>query len=282
MLYTIISLEGDFLLTHWKDAQDQLSQLFTHKRIGIITDMDGTISPIVPVPSDAKPTEKNRELLQELHKTLTLVAVVSGRAVDDVRQRVNLPELVYVGNHGLERWQDEQVVPSPQAKPYRTNLEAVIQSFEPQMPDGMWIEDKQVTLSIHYRHTDNPETTAKKFSPILSQIAEQNDLRLFQGRMIFELRPPLDIDKGTVFKQLIEEFGLEAALYVGDDTTDADALKMAQQLRQSGDCYALAIGVESDETPESVLNYSDLLTSGVSDVEAFFSWLLNASKESLI
>lgn len=269
-------------MLHWKEAQDLLSKLFTYERVGLITDMDGTISPIVAIPSEAKPTEKNRELLQELHQTLALVAVVSGRAVEDVRQRVNLPELVYVGNHGLERWQNGRLVPSPQAKAYRPNLEAAMQALRPQLSEGIWIEDKQVTLSIHYRHAKNPEATAKTFSSILANIATQNDLKLFQGRMIFELRPPLDIDKGTVFKHLVEEFSLDAALYLGDDTTDADALKMAQHLRQMGDCYALAIGIESDETPEAVLNYSDVLASSVSDVETFFSWLLNASKASSI
>jgi trehalose 6-phosphate phosphatase len=269
-------------LLHWKNAQKQLSQLFSCERVGLVTDMDGTISPIVPVPAEAKPTEKNRELLQALHQTLALVAVVSGRAVEDVRQRVNLPELIYVGNHGLECWQNEQVVPSPQAKTYRPHLEAAIQVLKSQMPDGMWIEDKQVTLSIHYRHTNDPESMAKIFSPILSQIAEQNTLKLFQGRMIFELRPPIDIDKGTVFKQLVEEFKLDAALYIGDDTTDADALKMAQHLRQAKTCYALAVGVESEETPSAVLNHSDFLVSSVADVEVFLAWLLNASKASCI
>lgn len=268
-------------MIYWRDYRDSLKRLFDFERVGLITDMDGTLSPIVPVPDDAAPTTRNRQLLKALSASLALVAVVSGRAVDDLYKRVNLPELVYAGNHGLERWRDGEVVPTPQAADYRPNLEAVIEMLEPQLPDGMWIEDKRATLSLHYRDTANPTQTADAYATKLQTIAESHDLRVFEGRMIFELRPPLDIDKGTVFKQLIAEYDLQAALYLGDDTTDADALKMAQQLRQDNTCYALALGIESDETPQDVLTFADALIAGVSDVESFLDWLLTASKASI-
>lgn len=267
-------------MTHWQDAITILEKLFEYERIGLITDMDGTISPIVPVPSEAAPTKRNQDLLAQLDEQLTLVAVVSGRAVADVRERVDLPQLVYAGNHGLERWQNNTIMLSPLAKPYRPNLEAAVTDIEAIKPDGMWIEDKQATLSVHYRHVENPNEVTKTYQARFEKIAEQNDLRLFQGRMIFELRPPIDVDKGTVFKQFVEEYALDAALYIGDDTTDADALKMAQHLRKEGDCYALALGVESEETPEVVTASSDVMLSGVSDVEDFFDWLSKAASAS--
>lgn len=267
-------------MTHWKDNLALLKELLTYDRIGLISDMDGTLSPIVPVPSDAKPSEKNRVLLQELNQRLSFVAVVSGRAVDDVRQRVDLPELSYVGNHGLERWQDNAVVLAPLAKPYRPNLEKAIHQIKEMMPDGMWVEDKQATLSVHYRDTDNPAQTAEHYHSHFEEIAIENDLKLFQGRMIFELRPPLDIDKGTVFKQLITENSLDAAIYIGDDTTDADALKMAQHLREKNICYSISVGVASDETPDSVLSSSDMMVDGVSGVEDFLEWLLKSVSAS--
>lgn len=269
-------------MPHWQDADARamLEKLFDYDRFGLITDMDGTVSPIVPIPSDAAPTERNRELLAELHGKLALVAVVSGRAAADVRERVNLPQLTYSGNHGLERWADGAVQLAPQAKPYRPNLEAAAAQIEKIAPEGMWIEDKQATLSVHYRHTDDPEQTAKTFAPRFEAIVKENDLRLFQGRMIFELRPPLDVNKGTIFEQLITENALDAAIYIGDDTTDADALKKAQQLRADGRCYSVAVGVESDETPDVVTASSDVMVSGVSDVEALFAWLSEKSSSA--
>jgi trehalose 6-phosphate phosphatase len=264
-------------VTYWYEAKDSIRKVFNYERVGMITDMDGTLRPIVPVPSAAQPTERNRKLLRDLNQKLALVAVVSGRAVQDVYQRVNLPELVYAGNHGLERWQNGEVVASPQAARYRSHLEAAIQTIKPQMPAGMWIEDKQVTLSIHYRDTANPTQTARTFQPIFAEIADNHNLKLFQGRMIFELRPPLNVDKGTIFKQLVEEYKLQAALYIGDDTTDADALKMAQSMRESGACYGLAVGVDSDETPAVVLELADVLVFGVTGVEDFLDWFLKAA-----
>ncbi|MBN2469850.1 MAG: trehalose-phosphatase, partial [Anaerolineae bacterium] len=85
----------------WQADHPLLQALLRAARLGIITDVDGTISPIVDDPDAARVTPRNRELLAALAGHLALVAVVSGRAAGDVQARVNLPDLVYVGNHGL-------------------------------------------------------------------------------------------------------------------------------------------------------------------------------------
>ena len=246
----------------WKD-HPLLPPLARAERLGLITDMDGTISQIVPVPADAKPTERSRNLLQALHDQLTLVAVVSGRSAADVAARVNLPDLVYIGNHGLERWQDGRVHLAPQAAPYRAQLEVAAAALRSYLEDGMWIEDKGATLSIHYRNAADPQAAAGAFKPHVEQIAAAQHLRVFQGRMIFELRPPIEVNKGTALRALVEEFSLTAAVYIGDDTTDADALRMARHLRETGVCQALALGVDSDDVPEAVADSSDLLVCGL-------------------
>lgn len=269
---------------HWQDAKNTLLKTFiASTRIGIITDMDGTLAPIVPVPSDAAPTDRNRALLEKLHTQVALVAVVSGRAAADVRERVNLPHLVYSGNHGLERWENGEVVVAPAVEPYLDALQRAKTAIEARQPSGMWVEDKSATLSVHYRNTDDPQQTAQDYLPVMHSIAREHDLRVFQGRMIFELRPPLEMHKGTVFQQLIDEHNLESAIFLGDDTTDADALKMAQTLRESGRVYALGVGVQSADTPSVVIESADLLVEGVPGVEALLSWLsdtLDASTAS--
>ncbi len=249
-------------------------------RLGLITDMDGTLSVIVPVPSDAAPTPRNRDLLQALHAQIGLVAVVSGRGVDDLRQRVSLPELVYVGNHGLERWDGAQVVPAPQAAPYMDAMRAVSSALADLLTPGIWIEDKGVTLSVHYRSAPDPDADGVVFRQAAQPIVDEHGLRAFTGRMVYEVRPPVDIDKGTAYRQLVSEHGLSAALFIGDDTTDADALRAARALRASGEIYGVAVGVESDSTPAAVLESSDFTVSGVSGVEALLSWLLSALSES--
>lgn len=266
---------------YWQAATATLlAKLLDHQRVGLVTDIDGTVSPIVNDPDAAQVTPRNRALLEALHGHLALVAAISGRAVDDVRQRVGLPELVYVGNHGLEWWIDGRVELAPDAVRFRPALEAALAAAAPHRVPGMILEDKGATVSIHYRQTSDPDHTRAALTPVLEQIAAQHGLKLFQGRMVFEIRPPVAVDKGSAFRQLIERHSLDAALYLGDDTTDADALRTARELRAAGTCYALALGVESDDMPPVVRENADVLLRGVQDVESFLAWLLDEASAS--
>lgn len=266
---------------NWQNFKETtLARLLTHGRLGLITDVDGTISPIVDKPDKAYVTARNRELLAALSQRLPLVAAVSGRAVDDIHRRVGLPGLVYIGNHGLERWEDGRIVVMPSVAQYRPNLEAAKAAVAQYHIKGLLVEDKQATLTIHYRQTAAPEHFAATFQPIAQNIAAQNGLRLFTGRMIFELRPPVEAHKGTALQTLIEEYQLEAAVFLGDDVTDVDAMLVGHQLRANGHCFAVSIGVSADETPLRVLEAADLLVDGVAGTEAFLAWLLTACKAS--
>jgi trehalose 6-phosphate phosphatase len=159
-------------------------------------------------------------------------------------------------------------------------VQAAKHQIEPYLQPGMWIEDKETTLSVHYRQADVPDDIARKLTPQIVQIAADHGLRFFEGRRIFEIRPPIDVNKGTAFRHLVAEYRLDAAIYIGDDVTDTDAFRAARALRESGECYALGVGVESDVTPELVTETSDLSASGVSGVESLLAWLLSACKES--
>ncbi len=263
---------------HWTSAKDTLlAPLLDADRLGLVTDVDGTVSHIVSQPDAATVTPRNRDLLRQLHEQLALVAVVSGRAAGDVNRMVDVPGLHYVGNHGLEWLADGQVQIAPQAASYRPALEAAAKAIEPHIVPGMIVEDKGATLSVHFRQTASPAAMEGTLTPVLRQIAGANNLKLFAGRMIFELRPPVAINKGTAFRELVTRHNLDAAIYIGDDTTDVDALRAARDLRDAGTCYALAVGVVGDETPQPVRDAADVLVSGVDDVEQFFAWLRAAT-----
>lgn len=265
----------------WQNYQQtSLAQLISYQRLGVITDVDGTISPIVERPDDAYVTPRNIELLTALSQQLPLVAAVSGRSAADIHGRVAIEGLEYIGNHGLERWQDGQVAVMPAVASYRPNLEAAKTAVQQHQVAGLWVEDKQATLTVHYRQTADPETFASEFRPLLQEIATQQGIRLFEGRMIFELRPPVDAHKGTALQTLINEYQLEAAVFLGDDVTDVDAMRVGQTLRQSGQCYVLNLGVSGTDTPASVLETADMLTAGVAGTESFLSWLLKARNAS--
>ena len=94
--------------------------------------------------------------------------------------------------------------------------------------------------------------------------------------MVFEFRPPVDIDKGTAFEELVTSHQLDAALYLGDDTTDVAVFVTARRLRESESCLAYGLGVESQGTPRTVLTEADYLVQEVSGVESFLAWLSKA------
>ncbi len=256
---------------HWKDLF--FNQLLATERLGVISDFDGTLSPIVDNRDQAEPLPENRDMLIELQKTLPLVGVISGRSVQDLYSRLELPGIVYVGNHGLERLVDGQIELAPEAKPFRGALETIVDTFE--LAPGMEFDDKGASISIHYRNANDPDTIKADYSDELQSLAEEYGLELFSGRMVFELRPPVPINKGSALEGLVEEYKLDGVIYLGDDTTDIDAFKAARRLREAGKSYALSLGIESPEMPPGIADYSDALVSGPPDVAIFFGWLLD-------
>ncbi len=264
---------------YWQEIRSTLFKtLFTHARIGFISDFDGTLSPVVQKRAEAHLAPGNRELLQTLHNTLPLVALISGRAVYDLQERVGIPELVYIGNHGLERFIDHQVIYPPEVTAYRPALEAILKTVH--LEEAMELEDKTATLSIHYRQVADPESIEQLYPPILRALAEKYGLHFSQGRMVFELRPPIELNKGTALASLVKEYELDGLIFIGDDTTDADAMRVAHNLREAGTCFAITIGVESEEMPDVLHDYADAFATGTSDVTAFLAWLVEALSAS--
>lgn len=260
---------------NWIDVRTTtLKKLVTQNRMGLITDMDGTISPIVANPEDAVVTPRNYELLQQLRKKLTLVSVVSGRTVRSVTSRLSLPGIVYIGNHGLERCVDGQVRHSFNIDRFRPMLKASAEELQQIPLDNIQVEDKGATVTLHYRQTEDTQQTRDQLLPVVQKIAARHNLEYFEGRMIFELCPPVEANKGSAFEELVHEFSLDSAIYVGDDTTDINALKMAQQLRLERTCFAIGVGVISENSPAGLIKEADLLASGVPDVENLFTWIL--------
>lgn len=265
----------------WRQAEATIfTQLANHRRLGLITDVDGTISRLVDVPDAAEVTEANRAALRTLQRQLPLVAVISGRSAADVYDRVGVPGIVAVGNHGMERWTAGGIVAAPGAAAFRPALVAAAAEIERRLEPGMTLEDKGPTLTVHYRRAAHPQETAARMAPFVHEVAQKHGLTVHDGRMVFELRPPLRINKGTAFADLIKEHALDAALYLGDDTTDVDALLTAPRLREEGACYSFGVGVVGEGGPPSVANAADFVADGVGDVEALLGWLSRAVSAS--
>lgn len=252
--------------------EQHLRQLLAQRPRGLMTDIDGTIAPIAPTPDAARVSPVAREQLRRLTQHFDLVAAISGRDPATAAALVGLPGLTYIGNHGFEIWKDGQAEPVPEAQPYIASIGAALRAAQAEIElPGVIFEDKHVTATVHYRQVADPEQATEQIGAVLRRLAERHGLRLTQGQMVWELRPPLDIHKGTAARALIERYGLRCAIFLGDDRTDADVFMALHELRSTGatgtPITTLSVGVVGAETPTVVREQADLLVEGVPGVE---------------
>lgn len=251
-----------------------VTSVLGHSPLGLITDVDGTISPIAPSPRAARVSPLCARHLKALVPRVHLLAALSGRPAAQTKAMVGVDGVVYVGNHGLEWWGEGKAELATEAEGYRPLMISLRDELSTTLNlDGVMIEDKGVSLAVHYRQSPHPRATRESILAALSRIPGVKELRLLEGRKVIELRPPLEIDKGHTFHVLAGRYGLRAALYLGDDLTDVDAFR-ALKARQGPDFHGLAVAVVSEETPPSVTEAADLFLQGVSDVERFLGWLI--------
>ena len=240
------------------DLVTAVVELLADGRGGLVTDVDGTISPIVPQPEDARVLPLAKAALEALREQLAVVGVVSGRAVGDARAMVGLDGLMYVGNHGLELWGVYGAEVLPEARPWVPRLAAVLKDVQEQVTTaGIGIENKGVTASLHYRLAEDPDQARRDLLEILARCALTSGLRLEEGRRVLNLLPPLTVTKGSAVSWLAREHGLDRLVYLGDDVTDAHAFKALGVMRTSGLVRTLSIGVVGPETPSRVRQLAD-------------------------
>jgi trehalose 6-phosphate phosphatase len=259
-------------------------ELLSGPRAGLVTDIDGTISPIVARPEDAYVLPEAREALSGLKDVLDLVAVVTGRSVVDARAMVGVDGLIYVGNHGLEVLGSNGPEVVPEARPWVQRLAAVLDDvarrIEADGITGVIVENKGVTASLHYRLAPDPDAARPRLLEIVAECALTSGLRLEEGRRVINLLPPLTVTKGSAVTWLVREHGLERMLYLGDDVTDAHAFRALEVLRQTSQVKTLGIGVIEPETPPLVRELADAALPSVTAVAALLQQVLICLKSS--
>lgn len=259
---------------------DSVLKLLAISPLGLITDVDGTISRVAPTPAEAVVSPVCHFYLSLLPQKLSLVAVISGRPVSQVKQMLGIEGLVYIGNHGLERLAGGKIEISQQVREYPGLVEATLQDLEPLTAiEGILFENKGVTASIHYRLCHDRESVRRQILAAVANSSSARKLRIAQGRMSVELRPPVEANKGTAMRDLVEDYHLRAAICLGDDLTDVDAFRAIHQFRHP-DFQGLAIGVIDNETAPEVEQEADFTLQGVGEVEQFFKWLAELTLKS--
>ncbi len=232
----------------------------------ILTDIDGTLAPIVPTPDMSEVPAELKELLGRLSDEYLLVAGISGRKTEDALDLVGLDELVYFGNHGFEILRGGEVEVVPEALPYLERVEELERRAREELgPLGAFIEEKGITASVHYRNA--PPEVGERSVEFVEREGERLGLRITVGRGVVEARPPIRADKGTAVRALVEEYGPERAMFIGDDTTDLDAFRELVTLREEGTLReVLRVGVSSEEGPPEITSEADIVVDGVDGV----------------
>jgi trehalose 6-phosphate phosphatase len=137
---------------------------------------------------------------------------------------------------------------------------------------GVTIERKRAAVSVHFRQTADPSASGAALERALREIARQGQLQLQAGRLLWELRPPIEIDKGAVVRRLAAAMHPAAIVYVGDDRTDANAFSALKRLTE---VRTVAVGVRSPEVPQDVFVDCDLMVDGVPGVTQLLTQLLD-------
>jgi trehalose 6-phosphate phosphatase len=212
------------------------------ERAAVLLDVDGTLAPIVERPEDAAVPEETRTVLRDLVARYALVAAVTGRPGALGRELVGVGGMEVVGSHGLEL--------DPEADEWRSRLQAFRRTVD-------WpVEDKGLGLSYHYRTHEDPERARAELERIAER-ARSAGLRARFGRLVLELLPPVETDKGTAVHALLQSPGLRRALFAGDDTTDLDAFAALDELE-----IGVKVAVASSEAPPDLIARADIVVAG--------------------
>jgi len=226
-----------YLFDVWNNVAHRLKSA---EHVLLLADFDGTLTPIVDRPeSTVLPAETTR-LLRTLAKNRRYtVGIVSGRALADLKNKVDVDGIIYAGNHGLEIEGFGSSFLEPIAEEMRPFLRMLNQALSATLRGikGVFVEDKGLTLSVHYRSVDDAEETKVRdaFARVTDPLHVTGRIRVTEGKKVYEIRPPVDWDKGKAVAWLIASCkqargkGGALPLYLGDDLTDEDGFKVIEK-----------------------------------------------------
>jgi trehalose 6-phosphate phosphatase len=255
-------MDGDTRWVFGVDAAELLEPLRREpSRSAILSDVDGTLAPIVLDPARAAVPRETTEVLSRLASRYSLVAFITGRPALEARRMVGVDAAVYAGNHGLEVLEPggEEPATSPALDDRAEAAREVIAAHE---AGELRHEDKGPIQALHWRGARDPEG-ARALAEEIGADAEDRGLVTHWGRQVLELRPTASVDKGSAVTALVADRGIELAMFGGDDRTDLDAFDALGRMREDGRLSAVVrVGVTSEEAPPGLIERSDVQVEG--------------------
>jgi len=259
------------------DVAQAVDRLLGVQPLALATDFDGTVSQIAPTPELASVHPRCRDLLAQITQKLPLVAVLSGRPAEEVRRLTGIAGVVYLGNHGLEWWQDGTSHIEPSVSKDLATIRSILEVARRALNlHGLVFEDKGAGASIHYRLTEDPVEAREKVLAMLYDLTRGTGVRVVEGRRVVELRPSVHVDKGTALFGLLRRHPVRAAVYAGDDVTDVDAFAGMRRWAQQEDGRSVTVAISSPEMPPELFDSADLVVDGVDGWADFMQALLTS------
>ena len=227
------------------------------RRAAVITDFDGTLAPIVDDPKQSRAIEGTERLLDDLADEYGCVAVVSGRPLQFLRERLGCgPKVRLRGIYGLESSREGETTEDSEAEKWREAVAGVAARADAAAPPGVAVERKGLSVTIHYRTAPDAAPWAEDWT---AAQADATGLLRHPGRMSWELIPPVPVDKGTTVLDLGADY--DAVCFIGDDRGDLPAFQALDELARRG-AYVLKVVVESAEVPAELLLEADVTVHG--------------------
>lgn len=267
----------EHVLSAWPKVAEQLRRA---KHILLLIDYDGTLTPIVEQPELANLPESTKQLLKALarQRRFTL-AIISGRALTDLKIMVGIDGITYVGNHGLEIEGPDISFVHPLAEEFRPILSLMHSGLSQALGTmrGVLVEDKGVTLSVHYRQVAADKSAEVKsiFYRTVHGAESLGKVKITSGKKVYEIRPPVAWDKGRAVELLMQKYGEGGRrsgllpIYLGDDLTDEDGFRVIQ-------CYGNGLSVFVGEEGQS--SNAQYFLKSPAEVAVFLGMLLEQAR----
>jgi trehalose 6-phosphate phosphatase len=218
-------------LPHALEDGDQLASDLAGRRPAVFLDYDGTLTPIVDRPEDALISESMRDAVRDLAGRCP-VCVVSGRDRRVVQELMGVDDLIVAGSHGFDIWSPEGgEIQREEGEGFGGLLEGVEARLREELGeiDGALVEPKKSSVAAHYRLVSEDQRPKVGWA-VEEILAEHPDeLKVTPGKMVYEIQPNIDWDKGKAVLYLLGALDLErddvVPMYLGDDITDEHAFE---------------------------------------------------------
>jgi trehalose 6-phosphate phosphatase len=251
------------------EARERLSALTDARGpLLVATDLDGTLAPIVDSPGDARVPAATLAVLDRLAARVRM-AVITGRDLNTARRLVPCEGVTIIGSHGLEASFDHPLLPEIDRLHLAPALEAVEQRVISAVPAAfLHIERKAISTAFHFR---NDASLGPAIRAALAPLPAE--LRLREGRMVYEVLPNAEGGKDRALLALANHFKTHSLLALGDDLTDVAMFRAAASLRERGDHVLLAGVGGGPETPAAILELADVVLDSTDDARELLELL---------